>query len=158
MNIKKISKYFVLMGFAIVSIVFVLAYFAITYGIGFAIGYNKNAYSMELSSLIGNIISPIITIICIELIRYIYIENNKFSKQSIGFIVFSIIIFEICINVRLVDLLSVKVLFITSTTVILPIIAKNILLSYLTFNVGYRPSILYRLIITSESSTLLLIE
>ena len=56
-----------------VTIVFVLAYFAITYGIGFAIGYNKNAYSMELSSLIGNIISPIITIICIELIRSIYI-------------------------------------------------------------------------------------
>ena len=129
-----------------VTLIFILTYFVITYAIGFIFGFNKNAYSLELSGIISNIISPIIVLICIELIRYIYFENNKFSKQSIGFIVFSIIIFEICINVRLVDLLSVKVLFITSTTVILPIIAKNILLSYLTFNVGYRPSILYRLI------------
>lgn len=129
-----------------VTIVFVLAYFAITYGIGFAIGYNKNAYSMELSSLIGNIISPIITIICIELIRYIYIENNKFSKQSIGFIIFSIIIFEICINTRLKDFDNIEFLFVSATTIILPIISKNLVLSYLTYNVGYRPALLYRLI------------
>ena len=129
-----------------VTIVFVLAYFAITYGIGFAIGYNKNAYSMELSSLIGNIISPIITIICIELIRYIYIENNKFSKQSIGFIIFSIIIFEICINTRIKDFDNIEFLFVSATTIILPIISKNLVLSYLTYNVGYRPALLYRLI------------
>lgn len=129
-----------------VTIVFVLAYFAITYGIGFAIGYNKNAYSMELSSLIGNIISPIITIICIELIRYIYIENNKFSKQSVGFIIFSIIIFEICINTRIKDFDNIEFLFVSATTIILPIISKNLVLSYLTYNVGYRPALLYRLI------------
>ena len=130
-----------------VTLIFVLAYFVITYAIGFIFGFNKNAYSMEIPTIISNIISPIIVLISIELIRYIFIENNKFSKQSIGFIVFAITIFEICINVRFADFNNIRVMYIITTTIIIPIIVKNIVFSYLTYNVGYKPVLLYRVVL-----------
>ena len=50
------------------------------YGVGFFVGFLKNAYSRELLTLFDNIFTPIIIFTLIELIRYVFIWANKDKK------------------------------------------------------------------------------
>ena len=50
-------------------------------------------------------------------------------------------------NVAVITQLGLQELFVLVTTVILPIMVKNMLLGYLTYEVGYKPCLIYRLLL-----------
>ena len=129
-----------------VVIVHLLIVFIGMYGLGFFIGFLKNAYSMNLSTLIGNIFSPIIMIICIELFRYVVLWANKDKKFFIVIFTIVLSIMEIVFNVRTLPLNDFTQLFRIVATIVLPIISKNAVMSYLSYNVGYKIPIVYRLV------------
>lgn len=129
-----------------VVLMYVLIAFVAMYGVGFAIGFLKNAYSRTLVTMIDNILSPILIIIFIELFRYVVIWANKDKKFFIYIFTAVLILFEISLDLRNLPLNDFILLFKAFATVILPVTIKNIVLSYLTYNVGYKPSLLYRLI------------
>ena len=60
-----------------ISRIVIIIYFVIIYGIGVFAGFLKNAYSLKFFGILNNIFSPIIIAICIELLRYIFLEANK---------------------------------------------------------------------------------
>lgn len=121
-------------------------FFGISYFLGFFVGFLKNAYSLELPTMFNNIFAPIIIIICVELFRYIFIGANKDKKESIIIITILLILFEISVTTRRLDFTDFENLFKIVTSSILPIIFKNCVLSYLTFYTGYKPALIYRLI------------
>lgn len=128
------------------SITIIILFFAISYGIGCVVGFLKNSYSLTFSAILNNILSPIIIIVCTELFRYTVINSNKNKKSLIVIYTILITLFELAISVRTINFLDITGLFKITTATILPIISKNIVLSYLNYHVGYVPGLVYRLI------------
>ena len=108
--------------FKIVIFYLVLTFF-VMYGLGLIVGFLKNAYSRSFINIFDNIFAPILIIVLTEFIRYVVISANKDKKSIISILTFNI-----------------------TATMILPIIFKNLVLSYITFHVGYRIPIIYRLV------------
>ena len=129
-----------------VVIFYILLAFFIMYGMGIIVGFLKNAYSRSFISIFENTFSPILTILLVEFIRYIFISANKDKKAIITIFTVLLILFEIFTTVRAFDISDLAVTFNVTATVILPCIFKNILLSYLAYHVGYRIPIVYRLV------------
>lgn len=129
-----------------VVIFYLFLVFFVMYGLGIIVGFLKNAYSRSLFNLFDNMFSPIVIIIAIELFRYVFIGANKDKKISIILVTLLLIVFEIAISIRVIEYNDLALLFNQMATIILPIIFKNILLSYMTYHVGYKVPIVYRLV------------
>lgn len=124
----------------------IILFFAISYGIGLMVGFLKNSYSLTFSSILDNVFAPIVIIICTELFRYVMIGSNKDNKLIMIFTTIVIIAFDLALNVRGINVNDVSGTFKTLTATILPIISKNIVLSYTTYYAGYLPGMIYRLV------------
>ena len=61
----------------------VFAYFILIFTLGLFTGYYKNFYSTAIISIIKNALVPLLTMITLELFRYMYMRSNKMSKFSI---------------------------------------------------------------------------
>lgn len=123
-----------------------ILYFAASYGLGLFMGFVKNAYSLSPLTILNNIFSPLIIIICTEIIRYVLIKANRDSKLTIILITFVLSLFEIFIGTKFLSLNTYSEIFKVVTSVILPIFMKNAVLSYLTYQVGYKPALVYRIV------------
>lgn len=129
-----------------VVLFYLILTFLIMYGLGLFVGFLRNAYSRNLLSVFDNIFSPIIIILVVELIRYVVISANRDKKFIVIILTFILIMLEIITSVRTINFSELSVVFNLTATVILPIIFKNLLLSYLTYHIGYKIPIIYRLV------------
>lgn len=120
--------------------------FLAMYGLGFVVGFLKNAYSRNFFTLLQNIFLPIITIILCELIRYIFIWANKDKKVFIYIFTALLTLFELFISIRTLPLDNLEDMFNVIATIILPVIIKNCVMSYLCYHIGYKVPVLYRLV------------
>ena len=130
----------------ITVIIFLVLYFAISYLIGLEGGYVANSNSLNLISILGNIFIPTIIIICTEIFRYIVINANKDRKFILSLSTILIIFFELCFTNDLKIFMNKETLVMALTLNIIPIISKNLALSYLTYETGLKPTLFYRLI------------
>ena len=78
----------------------VIGYFLLTYGLGLVVGFLKNSYSLSFIGILNNILSPFITIIFIELFRYVFISANKDEMKSVYIVTLLLFIFEIFLLIR----------------------------------------------------------
>ena len=129
-----------------ITITIIVIFFIISYGLGLAVGFLRNSYSLAFPAIIDNIFAPIIIMICLELFRYVIVCNNKGNKPFVFLAVTLITILELSINVRNIDFNDLASTFKVLTSTVLPIISKNIVLSYLAYNVGFIPGLIYRLV------------
>ena len=120
--------------------------FLAMYGLGFVVGFLKNAYSRNLFTLLQNIFLPIITIILCELIRYVFIWANKDKKVFVIIFTALLTLFELFISIRTLPLDNLEDMFNVIATIVLPVIIKNCVMSYLCYHIGYKVPILYRLV------------
>ncbi len=127
-------------------IVSMILYFAITYGIGLITGFLSNSYSLKLSGIVNNLFFIFVTIVCSEIIRYVFIKANKDKKIFIGFITILLILFEINLLVRYDSFNTIQNSFKFVSVTILPIIMKNIMCSYIVYYTNYKGSLLYRVV------------
>ncbi|MBR1936535.1 MAG: signal peptidase I [Bacilli bacterium] len=120
--------------------------FLIMYGLGFIIGFLRNAYSRSFTTLFDNLFAPVMVILFVEGIRYVVIWANRDKK--IFLVLFSLLLafFEIMITARSVDYSSLASVFSLFATIILPVIIKNLVMSYLCYHSGYRVPLIYRLV------------
>jgi len=127
-------------------LIYIFVTFVIMYGLGLAVGFLRNAYSRNLGTLFNNIFLPIVMIILVELIRYVILWANKDKKIFIYLFTILLILFELCINVRSLPGKDIEAIFNLFATIVLPIIMKNAVMSYLSYHIGYKVPIIYRLI------------
>lgn len=124
----------------------VIGYFLLTYGLGLVVGFLKNSYSLSFIGILNNILSPFITIIFIELFRYVFISANKDDMKSVYIITLLLSIFEIFLLIRFDIFMTISSSFKFLSITILPIIIKNIMCSYIDYYGDYKPILFYRLI------------
>lgn len=128
-------------------VIFLIAFFLIYYLFGIIIGFAKNTNYFTIKSFL-NIIIPIILYIFIkEFLRY---QLLKKSSESWILIVLTCVFFIIMDNVIALEshiLGFNRDTFLLIAVSILPSITENILCTYLGIKEGYKPGIVYLLII-----------
>ena len=126
---------------AILSLVFFIIYFLF----GKFFGFNNNALSYDIDKFLINTIFPVLFIISIELIRYIYMNLYK-SHIDMIIITLLIIAYDILGSYSVYHFYDVKELYLLICLLIIPTIIKNCVLGYVSYNFGYIVPIIYRLI------------
>ncbi len=129
-------------------IIFLLIFFMLYYLLGILISFAKARNYYFLSGIINVLIPLILSIILKEILRYMIISKSFDVKWIMVLTCFLFINFDL---VGKYDLSSFKTkydTFIFVATVLLPIISRNILCTYLTYKTGYKPVILYVLVTT----------
>ena len=132
---KKKETNFVL----IISIIF----FILNLASGFIFGFNKSPYNHTLTNILKNLWQTIIPIFGIEIIRYRLIKSNKNSFTLLSLITTIIILSEI--NFKALFISHNIIFFHYFISIIIPIIAQNILFTYLSLNSNYNIPIIIRL-------------
>jgi signal peptidase I len=130
------------------TIISIFIYLLILYTIGLAIGFLSNSYSLQPLSIINNIYNVTFFAIAIEVFRYVFI-NAKESYGQKGYIyviTFLITLLEVNLYMGDYSLSTITSSFKFVTLTFLPILIKNITLSYLTSKTDYKAAIIYRFI------------
>ena len=127
-------------------IIFLLAYFLIYYLSGLLFSFYKPANYYTIANIVNIIIPLILFIIFKEILRYAILVKSEGSK---------LLIVITCITFILLDLVPYYGMstFKTSYTTfmfialnVLPYISINIVCTYIVYKCGYKPSILYLLV------------
>lgn len=126
-------------------IIYCLIYFIFIYALGIVSGFNRLPYSHELINIIKNIGPSLAIIICQELVRYMLIFKNRFSKKRIIFIDILFTITDIIMVVGLYKFNTPLLVFTFIGEALLPSIYNNILETDLSYNTGPIASIVYKI-------------
>ena len=126
-----------------------LSFFVTTYILGLVLGYNKTIYNLDFNFLFNILFLSIVTIIFEEIIRYIICKNSLNNNKPIIIYTIILCILNIIIGINGYDLSSGERIFIFISTIALPIIARESLCSYLTYKVGFAPSLIFKLVIST---------
>ena len=127
-------------------IISLLSYLIIIYGLGLLIGFVRLPFAHTPLAIIKNIIPVILLIVFKEIIRYLVCKNSSDNRWPVIIITFLYIVLGIIIEYSYSDINSLEGLFILFTVTILPLSFKEILYSYLTYNVSILPSLLIRIL------------
>lgn len=121
--------------FIIITIYLILYFLS-----GLFIGYSKNIYDVSILGIIKNIWAYIIPIFFIEYIRCLLVEeNNSYKNYIIIILIFTLI----NLNIKYVLGLNVEELFKYSSSNIIPLIAEEIILIYISKKCGYLSNLFY---------------
>ena len=127
--------------------VIVIIGIGLTYATGAFVGFLKNGYSLAFINIIKNTYAPIFIAVFVEFFRYNIIRANKDKFKIVVLVTILLIVLEMQMNVAIVKNWGLQEIFVLITTLIIPAIAKNMVLSYLAYEVGYQPCLIYRLIL-----------
>ena len=128
-------------------LIFLLVFFIIYYLLGIIIGFAKTENYYTINGIIKFIIPIILIVILKEYLRYSMIMK---AEGSLLLVITTIILFILFDSSNAIFYNSLKTkydLFSLFSLTLLPVISTNIICSYLVYKVGYKPSIVYLLII-----------
>lgn len=120
----------------------VIVYFTVFFILGMFTGYTKTSYSLEILSIIKHMIVPLISVVALEFFRYMFISSNRDSKGWVFTSTLVIMGLDVAINFVNVGS-TLAQLFIYLSTIVIPIIFKNIFLSYTSYQTGYHSCLLF---------------
>ena len=132
------------------SVVFAILtfYFIIISLLGLVLGFSRTFFSLNPEKWMKGLIPVFFITLITERLKYILIKNNKTEKIAIYMLTALMAVFNIFLvtNFFTMDMASYKIFVYICTTVI-PIIAQEMLTTYIIFNYGFLPAIGYKLII-----------
>ena len=131
-----------------ITISSLLIFFMTTFLLGLLLGFQKSVFSLNLSYLIKVVLVNALLIIMEELTRYIICRNTPHKKLPIIIYTFILVILDIIMEIKGYNLNDRETFFIFSTTIVVPILTRHIICSYLTYKVSYVPSLIYNLTIS----------
>ena len=120
---------------------YILFFTVVMYLLGMLTGFKHINYDLNT---LYTITTWIISIIVLELIRYNFIRSNKDNFFLLAMITCAISILEIIIVVKPNSMYNLETIFRVGTSIIIPVIAKNILFSYSDYHIGYYVTGIYR--------------
>ena len=131
----------------ILTFIIVIVGIIVTYALGAFVGFLRNGYSQTFKNIVRNTFAPLFIIIFTELFRYNIIRANKNNFKIISLVTVLLTILEILMSLSTnIDWGFIEI-YIATTSIIIPLIAKNMLMSYLSYEIGYLPCLIYRLIL-----------
>ena len=126
-------------------IIAILTYILVIYLVGLFTGFVKSVYTLKTIDILKNISPIVICILIREYIRFCVAFNSKKSIHPLIIITTIFIIFELLEQALISDLGDGYHLFVFVSVQALPIIADQILSSYIVYNIGMLPSLLYNI-------------
>lgn len=135
-------------------IIILVTFFLLYYLSGILIGFAKTDNYLKLTYVIKIIIPLILYIFLKELLRYELLIKSSESRYLIILVTILFIFMDNTIVLSSHNLVFNKEMFLVISTIVIPSITENILCSYLSLNFGFKPSILYLIIIKLYSYVL----
>lgn len=132
-------------------IIAVFIFFILYYSSGILFGFEKTPYLRTVKGILINIWDYGMFIILREYIRQIIINRTGKNKKLIVLITILFIFLDVSKNVTAQQLSSNFLVFQYISVVLLPTIAKHMLLSYLTYTSNYLPSAIYAFVMETFS-------
>ncbi len=126
----------------IISFVYIIIYIFM----GFLIGFSNSPYSHQILKLLTNITPKIINTFGIEITRQILVLKNKNNKKMIILITILLTIAQINFNSLINTFSNKELLFKTICGNLIPLLASNILYTYLTIKTSYLVAVTNKLI------------
>ena len=123
-----------------------LAYYIITYLGGLIVGFVYTTYSKSLLGMLRNIGSCFIMVVLIEVIREIVIKKGKYYKSIIFFSPIVLTLVEAAASLNIVQLSSRHIGLEMLLIVVVPLLCKNILLTFVTYYSDKDVAIVYHLL------------
>lgn len=124
-----------------------LSFFVVTYSIGLFTGYNNTIFQFKTDYIFRIIILTFVTIICEELLRYIIAKKSISNKAPIIIYTVLLSLLNIIIEINGYNLSERETIFVFISVVVLTVISREVLCSYLTYNVSLIPCIIFKSII-----------
>ena len=117
----------------------------IIYALGILLGFTRG-YAYNIQSF-KSILSIIVLVILTEYFRLIVIKNNYNNYKSTIIFTILLALLEIFANTNIGGLNTSYKIFVYISVMVIPIFAEQFLCSYLTYKVGMKPSLIFRLVI-----------
>ena len=127
-------------------IIYLLIYFLIYYISGLLFSFYKPINIYTFNNIFKIFIPLVLTIILKEILRYMMITKSEGSKLLIVFTCITFILFDITSICSINTFKTPYTIFMFIALYLLPYISKNIVCTYISIKVGYKPTILYTLI------------
>lgn len=128
-----------------IVVIIILLYFVINFLLGFVLGFTNN-YIGNVLSILKKVSLYIIMFSFMEITRYMILKKN-ISKLSIVLLTIEYIILNIIIGINGYNLSGYKQIFITVSSIIFPMIANEFLYTYMTKNISFWPTLIYKILI-----------
>ena len=128
-------------------VISLLVYYFLTYFFGLFTGFLKSSYSLKLVNIFKNAFPILLVIVLSEFLRYIWVSKSKENKIGLIIGYLSFLLIDVCLMLNTYDITSALGLTKMICLVVFPSITKNILLTYVTYKVGYKNCIFYRIIV-----------
>ena len=138
------------------TLIYVITYYLAIYLSGLFIGFVRTIYSYTLSNLYINIIPSILAIVAVEIIRGELIYKTNKDKWIVWLSCVAFTIFEISLNFSAYDFSIQENVYQFFGLLMIPSIAKNILMSVMHTRTDKYPPIIYRLSIETMEFLLLI--
>ncbi len=131
--------------------IYTFLYLLIMYLIGVGVGFNRNPYKITILNIIKNITPLLIVITAQEIFRFNITIKGKDNKLVITGLILLFISMDIMFNFKYYSYTSGLEIFEVIGILILPSIADNLILTFITSKSGYSPTIIYRLMLASRN-------
>ena len=132
-------------------IIYLLIYFLLYYILGLLTGFVRSVNYFSADGIIKVIIPFVLITIFKEVLRYMMLTKSEGSKLLVVLTCLLFIIFDLVGTYNLNTFNSAYSIFMFIAIYVLPSISKNIFCSYISMKTGYKPAILYLLIIGGYS-------
>ena len=132
-------------------IIYLLIYFILYYLSGLLTGFAMSTRFTTIEGLVKVVLPVIITIPLQEVLRYMMLSKSEGSKLLVVMTCIIFIIFDLVGTYDPDTFSGAYPIFLFIATYLLPSISRNIFCSYVSMKSGYKPTILYLMIIRTYS-------
>lgn len=128
-------------------IFYTLSFIVLQYGLGLILDFVKTPYKRDLPSIFKNVFATVLIIISSEYLRYIFVKKGENKKiiHVLAAIVF--ILIDLSLNVSIFNLSKLSDLLEFVTSIFLPSLIKNWILTIFVYRYGVKQNIIYRLLL-----------
>lgn len=113
---------------------------------GLKLGFLRSVYKLGLNHFLKIVLPIILVIILTEILRHQLISKARLKKSLILISMVSMIFIDCFISINLYNLSDFKGIFEFTFFLVFVSVIKNIYLTFIVYNYGYTPNIVYRFI------------
>ena len=132
---------------AIITVALAVAIMAFTAGI--FLGFNRSYASLNFNKIMQGLVPAVLLAVAVELLRHALYRKSNGKWQSVVFFTTLSSLTYILLALNPSQLVDAEQVFLFVCGSVFPIIATELLCTYLTKNIGLQPSLVYKLIVKS---------
>lgn len=114
--------------------------------LGWKFGFLRSSYQLGFTHFFKIVLPTVLIIVLSEFLRYQWIEKGRTSKLVLYTVPIFFIFLDFILGSGLYSLSSAQGWFEVIATHVFPSIMRNIFLTYIVYHYGYKPSLIYRLL------------